>query len=172
MNTKLVAAIAAGTLLLGGGVYVATSSDTQTEGTSTSAAQASKPANERSANAATEATEADTSTDSGTAQERPGAYVMAGENDIASIRNDKRVLFFHASWCSTCKALASDIESNATDIPAGVTIAQVDYDEATDLRKKYGVTVQHTLVQIDDAGNEIATWSGSRNLASLVAEIQ
>jgi thioredoxin 1 len=169
MNMKLVSAIATGTLLLGGGIYVASSSDEPTDATSTSATQAPKRANERSSNAPNQA---DTTADSGTSQERAGAFVMASENDIASIRNDKRVLFFHASWCSTCKALASDIESNASDIPAGVTIAQVDYDDATDLRQKYGVTVQHTLVQIDDAGNEIATWSGSRDLASLVAEIQ
>lgn len=38
---------------------------------------------------------------------------------------------------------------------------QADFDTATDLRQKYGVTVQHTFLQIDAEGTELAKWSGS-----------
>jgi hypothetical protein len=37
----------------------------------------------------------------------------------------------------------------------------VDFDNETDLRKKYGVTIQHTFVQIDKDGNSLAKWAGS-----------
>ncbi len=42
-----------------------------------------------------------------------------------------------------------------------MTIVVVDFDTANDLRQKYGVTVQHTFVQVDAEGNELAKWSGS-----------
>jgi hypothetical protein len=56
-------------------------------------------------------------------------------------------------------------------IPAGITILKTDYDSETELKKKYGVTTQHTLVQVDKDGNLIKKWSGSSGLANLVAEI-
>ena len=42
-----------------------------------------------------------------------------------------------------------------------MTIVVVDFHTANDLRQKYGVTVQHTFVQVDAEGNELAKWSGS-----------
>ena len=35
-----------------------------------------------------------------------------------------------------------------------------DYDTTKDLQKKYGVTYQHTFVQIDSSGKALATWNG------------
>ena len=69
------------------------------------------------------------------------------------------VLFFNASWCSTCKEARENLE--ADPIPAGLTIVKVDFDDSDELRQKYGVTVQHTFVQIDSDGNELAKWNGS-----------
>jgi len=82
------------------------------------------------------------------------------------------VLFFHASWCPSCKALNSDIEKNVGAIPAGVTILKTDYDKETELKKKYGVTTQHTLVQVDKDGNLIKKWSGGSKLENLLSEMQ
>jgi thioredoxin 1 len=42
-----------------------------------------------------------------------------------------------------------------------LTIVVVDFDENVDLKKQYGVTVQHTFVQINDQGEELKKWSGS-----------
>lgn len=61
-----------------------------------------------------------------------------------------KVLFFHASWCPQCRALDEDIEANP--IPAGMTIFKVDFDTATALRQQYGVTLQTTIVYVDDDG--------------------
>jgi hypothetical protein len=50
---------------------------------------------------------------------------------------------------------------DAAGVPAGLTVVSVDYDSATELRKRYGVTVQHTFVQVDAQGNELAKFTGS-----------
>ena len=69
------------------------------------------------------------------------------------------VLFFNASWCPTCKATVESLDADG--VPAGLTVVSVDYDAATDLRKQYGVTVQHTFVQVDEQGNQLAKFSGA-----------
>jgi thiol-disulfide isomerase/thioredoxin len=71
------------------------------------------------------------------------------------------VLFFNAEWCSTCKEARDNIQADLAGIPTGLTIVTVDYDTAEDLKRQYGVTVQHTFVQVDPEGNELAKWSGS-----------
>lgn len=87
--------------------------------------------------------------DYATFQGSPQAYTAAG--DV--------VLFFNASWCPTCRAAQESFTSNA--VPAGLTLVSVDYDDNTALRQQYGVTVQHTFVQIDPAGQQVAKWTGS-----------
>jgi hypothetical protein len=57
-------------------------------------------------------------------------------------------------------------------IPAGVTILEVNYDTATDLKQKYGVTTQHTLVQIDANGTLVSKMSGGNTLAIVTANIK
>jgi thiol-disulfide isomerase/thioredoxin len=101
-----------------------------------------------------------------------GSYEAYSADKIARAETGDVVLFFHASWCPSCRSLNSDIESNVTSIPEGVSILKVDYDKETVLKKKYGVTYQHTLVQVDKDGNLIKKWSGSPKLSSLVSEIK
>jgi thioredoxin 1 len=99
-------------------------------------------------------------------------YIQTSSDEIDTVDTEKRVLFFHASWCSTCRLLSQDIESNAALIPENLTIMNVDFDDETDLRRKYGVRIQHTLVQIDENGDEIAKWSGSPDLAAVLSRVQ
>ncbi len=80
----------------------------------------------------------------------PGTYKQYADSSIASTKGTK-VLFFHAPWCPQCRKLEASIKDGK--IPAGVTIFKVDYDSSQDLRKKYGVTIQTTLVRVDDSGN-------------------
>jgi len=82
------------------------------------------------------------------------------------------VLFFRASWCPTCRTVDSDIKANLSKIPESLAILDVDYDNSSELKKKYGVTYQHTFVQVDKDGNLIKKWSGSSSLSALVAQIQ
>lgn len=93
---------------------------------------------------------------------RPEKLAMANSGDV--------VLFFHASWCPTCRAL--DASLNAGDIPDGLTILKVDYDTETELKQKYGVRTQHTLVQVDADGNMITSWLGGSTAADIAAKVK
>lgn len=68
-----------------------------------------------------------------------------------SATSGTRLLFFHAPWCPQCRSLEASIQ--ASTIPSGVTIFKVDYDSNQSLRQKYGVTIQTTVVRVDDSGN-------------------
>lgn len=90
---------------------------------------------------------------------------------LASATHDV-VLFFRAGWCPTCRAVDADIKANLSKIPPGLSILDVNYDTSTALKQKYGVTYQHTFVQVDKDGNLIKKWSGSPTLGALVAEVK
>lgn len=94
---------------------------------------------------------------------KPGTFITydAYQADKASHANTTTVLFFNASWCPQCKAMTDALTKDPALVPAGVTLVSVDYDSHTDLRKKYGVTMQHTFVQLDDSGNRVAKWSAT-----------
>jgi thiol-disulfide isomerase/thioredoxin len=101
-----------------------------------------------------------------------GSYEAYSADKIARAETGDVVLFFHASWCPSCRGLNTSIESNLKSIPEGVTILKTDYDKETELKKKYGVTYQHTLVQVDKDGNMIKKWSGGGSLDNLLSQIQ
>lgn len=97
-----------------------------------------------------------------TAMSKEGAWIdqAAYEADAATFHAaGDVVLFFNASWCPTCKATVESLDADG--VPAGLTVVSVDYDDATDLKKQYGVTVQHTFVQVDEQGNPMAKFSGA-----------
>jgi thiol-disulfide isomerase/thioredoxin len=103
---------------------------------------------------------------------KAGTYTLYDASKLAMANSGDVVLFFKASWCPSCRALDSNIKAKLEAIPAGLTILEVDYDSAAALKQKYGVTTQHTLVQVDASGNLIQKWSGSPTLASVVAKVQ
>jgi thiol-disulfide isomerase/thioredoxin len=102
-----------------------------------------------------------------------GSYVPYDATKIAMASADQDVvLFFRASWCPSCKVVDADITANLKAIPSSLTILEVDYDNSADLKRKYGVTTQHTFVQVDAQGALIKKWSGGATLASVVSEVQ
>lgn len=101
-----------------------------------------------------------------------GVYESYAPEKLARAEIGDVVISFHATWCPSCRALEADILKNINAIPSGVSILKVDYDTETELKKKYGVTVQNTLVQVDAEGNMIHKWSGSTQLETLVAKIK
>lgn len=101
-----------------------------------------------------------------------GSYETYAPEKLAQANEGDVVLFFRASWCPTCRTLDADIKAHLKDIPAGVTILDVNYDNSLDLKKKYGVTYQHTLVQVDAQGNQITKWSGSPTLVALLSNVK
>lgn len=80
-----------------------------------------------------------------------GAYTSYSADAVANTKG-KRILFFHAPWCPQCRLLDASI--TAGPIPSGVTIFKVDYDSNQKLRQDYGVTIQTTLILLDDNGGE------------------
>jgi len=100
-----------------------------------------------------------------------GSYEAYAAEKIARAETGDVVLFFHAAWCPSCRGLNSDIEANMSAIPEGLNILKLNYDTETELKKKYGVTTQHTLVQVDKDGNLIKKWSGGSSLASVISQV-
>lgn len=98
---------------------------------------------------------ADTAAPDAGAEAAPGAYVDYSDATLADAQGT-RVLFFHAPWCPQCRALEADITERG--VPSGVTVLKVDYDSRQDLRQQYGVTIQTTVVALDDAGDGVATF--------------
>lgn len=102
---------------------------------------------------------------------KAGSYEAYAPEKLARAEKGDVVLFFHASWCPSCRALGADIEKNLGAIPSGLSILKVDYDTESELKKKYGVTYQHTLVQVSSDGAMIKKWSGSPTLKSLASQV-
>lgn len=108
-----------------------------------------------------------------------GDTMMNGTYEVYSLEkvswataNHDVVLFFRAGWCPTCRAVDADIKANISKIPTSLTILDVDHDNSTALKQKYGVTYQHTFVQVDKDGKLIKKWSGSPTLSALVREVK
>jgi thioredoxin 1 len=102
---------------------------------------------------------------------RAGSYEDYATEKLAFAEDGDVVLFFHATWCPTCRALSKDIDANISFIPLGTHILKTDYDSEMELKKKYGVTTQHTLVQVDASGALIKKWTGGLKLSDLLSNI-
>ena len=95
-------------------------------------------------------------------------YVEYSKAALEKAVSNRRVLFFYASWCPTCRPADASFRENMSKIPEDVTLIRVNYNdpetdqEEKDLAKKYGITYQHTYVQIDGAGKEITKWNGGQ----------
>ena len=98
----------------------------------------------------------------------PGRYISLAdyEKDRAAYADTKVVYFFHAPWCPSCRATESAIDADG--VPDGLTLVKVDYDSNTQLRQEYGITYQHTFVQVDEDGAQLAKWSGSEDGAAIL----
>lgn len=82
------------------------------------------------------------------------------------------MLFFYANWCPTCVAINKDIEANIKTIPTDLTLLRVNYDDEKELRELYGVTEQHTFVQVNNSGKLIKKWRGGTTLVEVVGQVQ
>ena len=95
-------------------------------------------------------------------------YVEYSKSTFDSSAESKRVLFFYANWCPTCRPADANFKANEAKIPEDVTLIRVNYNdsdidqEEKALAEKYGITYQHTFVQIDKTGKEITKWNGGQ----------
>jgi thiol-disulfide isomerase/thioredoxin len=70
------------------------------------------------------------------------------------------ILFFYADWCPSCVSTERIFAKKISTLPPGLKILKIDYDTAVDLKEKYKIEYQHTFIQVDENGNEIARWTG------------
>jgi thioredoxin 1 len=111
--------------------------------------------------------------DKGDAMMRKGSYEAYQPEKLALAATGGDVLlFFHATWCPICRNIESELDTNVSKIPDGVHILKVDYDTATALRQKYGVTVQHTFVQVDSSGHLLQKFSDAAALSDVLLRIK
>lgn len=101
----------------------------------------------------------------------PGVYAAYNADVVAGSDAEHILLFFHATWCPSCRALDNDIVANADNIPAGVEMYKVDYDTATDLRRQYGITTQHSIIEITASGEAESDISHPLTLEGVLATI-
>ena len=104
-------------------------------------------------------------------------YIEYSKTAFERSSTNRRVLFFYASWCPTCRPADADFKTNLNKIPTDMTVLRVNYNDPDtdqaekDLAKQYGITYQHTFVQIDSTGKQITKWNGGKT-AELVANIK
>lgn len=100
--------------------------------------------------------------------EKNSRYLEYSKSVFGQAANNRRVLFFYANWCPICQPADASFRENVSQIPEDVALIRVNYNdtdtdqEEKDLAKKYGITYQHTFVQIDQDGKEITKWNGGQ----------
>lgn len=93
-------------------------------------------------------------------------YLAYTKQDFEKSKDKRRVLYFYANWCSTCRPANADFVKNSKLLPEDVEVFRVNYDdsetdeEEKDLAKKYQITYQHTFVQVDANDDVVTRWNG------------
>jgi thioredoxin 1 len=98
-------------------------------------------------------------------------YMIYTPTDFDAALGKKRVYFFYASWCPTCRPVDRDFQTYIDQIPSDVVVFRTDYDTERELKTQYSITYQHTFVLVDDSGNAVKIWNGG-GLKELVFNTQ
>jgi len=100
---------------------------------------------------------------------KPSGYMNYDEEKVseALASGQKVALFFHATWCPSCRSLDKAISSETSSISADTLIMKVDFDSSTELKKKYRVVGQHTTVVLNADGTEKSKKLGARGVADI-----
>ena len=98
---------------------------------------------------------------------KKGAYLTHERylSTMTEYSSSRVVLFFHAPWCPDCRKTEKNLASSG--VPDGLVVVKVDYDTATELKAKYGITKQHTFVLLDATGKPLRTFTGTFDGASI-----
>jgi len=103
----------------------------------------------------------------------PGRYDQYSLQSLKQAGYTTNVIFFFAAWCPECQAFKKAITGQP--IPTGVQVLELDYDNATDLKKQYGVTLQSTFVKVDPTGQKLSSWVGygkQKNLSTVLENLR
>ncbi len=91
---------------------------------------------------------------------KSSSYLDYVAKEFQANTTSKRVLFFAAAWCPTCRGADAEFKAKLSEIPKDVVIYKTDYDSETALKQKYGITRQHTFVYVNAKAEVIKKWSG------------
>lgn len=106
-----------------------------------------------------------------TATTQSSRYVTYAKEVFEQAKDKKRVYYFHAPWCPTCRPADAEFQANNQNIPEDVMLFKTDYDSSGDLKKQYAITYQHTFVLVDENGIEVKKWNGG-GMAELITNTQ
>jgi thiol-disulfide isomerase/thioredoxin len=70
----------------------------------------------------------------------------AGELAEAQKADRPVALHFHADWCPTCRAQAKSLQTLKQEQGLDLTVLVADYDAEKELKRRFGVRAQSTLV--------------------------
>jgi len=163
-SLKIGLAVTGVIVLVGAGIYAFTQEEDSTLNTATpeSSTIAQQPAVDKQPTPTVQ-----------TASTSTGRYSAYSESAVADASYNTTVVFFYAPWCPECRAFKKAI--NEGPLPDGVQILETDFDSSTDLKKRYGVTLQTTFVRVNSAGDLQKKWAGygqDKSLANLLENIQ
>lgn len=156
----IIGVIVVAILLVGGAVILGSRGSGQENSAANTQTQSESTSNFKEVNSNTGDADTAPSTDS--------RYLEHSDGVLDEYAGKRRVLFFYASWCPTCRPLDADLSAQSDRIPEDVVIIRVNYndpetDKAEDaLATKYGVTYQHTFVEIDENGEVVQKWNGGQ----------
>lgn len=97
-----------------------------------------------------------------------GKYLIYTPEEFVAAADTRRVIYFYANWCPTCLPADKDFQENSDRLPKDVTVLRANYNDTDtdqiekELAKKYGITYQHTFVQVDQNGKMINSWNGGQ----------
>lgn len=89
-------------------------------------------------------------------------YIEYSDDEFNRARAEGRpiALYFWAAWCPICRAEEPKIREQIDGLDIPVTGFRVNFDTETELKKRYGIPYQHTLVILDTEGNETSRFLG------------
>lgn len=80
-------------------------------------------------------------------------------------------LHFHADWCPTCRAQDKALQALKDEKGLDVTILTVDYDTEKDLKKRFGIRMQSTIVVLKGT-KEVARLTGDTSADGIRKALQ
>ncbi|MBI4054219.1 MAG: thioredoxin family protein [Candidatus Doudnabacteria bacterium] len=106
-------------------------------------------------------------------QPQAGVYIDYSAQALAQaqVEGKRIVLNFYAPWCPFCRAADADFQANLGRLPENLVLLRVQYDSEKELKSKYGVTYQHTFVQVDEQSKQVTKWSGG-GIDELIARVK
>ena len=168
MNKTIVIAGMVVLVLVGGALFVANQNSQRAEQAKMEQEKAAMMQKENTAAEEKETMMKKQEGDKMMADKNSSRYVVYSKAAYDGASDKRRVLYFYATWCSSCKQANEDFTANPNKIPEDVVVIRTNYNdpdtdqEEKDLAKKYGITYQHTFVQVDAQGKELTKWNGGQ----------